>query len=237
MAKICYMTGEPVLYIDCVECENRAKCRKEKEMKVMVSVPRTCSDKNEVLSELDLFLEKNKVKEIVAESEMKDSFLEDYAVKKNIVFNTFLIENKNDDFFSYFTRIKKMIEYSDVVFIFDGGTSYTSDILKEAKRQHKHGKIIRIKPIVTMSELSDAFVYAAIMLYPGEELIKIYKWLLVYLNKRNFFVPPILDMNITDQMFAAAESIRLEPKSFQTSFIKDLNVSRIFYPQKQKEPL
>lgn len=146
MAKICYMTGEPVLYIDCIECENRAKCRRVKELKIMVSVPRICSDKNEILSELDLFFEKNKVKEIVAESEMKDSFLENYAVKKNIVFNGFSVENKNDDFFSYFTRIKKMIQYSDVVFIFDGGTSYTGDILKEAKRQHKQGKIIRIKP-------------------------------------------------------------------------------------------
>ena len=226
MAKICYMTGEPVLYIDCIECENRAKCRRVKELKIMVSVPRICSDKNEILSELDLFFEKNKVKEIVAESEMKDSFLENYAVK-----------NKNDDFFSYFTRIKKMIQYSDVVFIFDGGTSYTGDILKEAKRQHKQGKIIRIKPIITIPELSDAFVYAATMLYPREELIKIYKWLLLYLNKRNFFVPPILDMNITDQMFEAAESIRLESKSLQTAFAKDLNVSRIFHPQKQKEPL
>lgn len=75
------------------------------------------------------------------------------------------------------------------------------------------------------------------MLYPREELIKIYKWLLLYLNKRNFFVPPILDMNITDQMFEAAESIRLESKSLQTAFAKDLNVSRIFHPQKQKEPL
>ena len=80
-----------------------------------------------------------------------------------------------------------MIQYSDVVFIFDGGTSYTGDILKEAKRQHKQGKIIRIKPIITIPELSDAFVYAATMLYPREELIKIYKWLLLYLNKRNFF--------------------------------------------------
>ena len=226
MAKICYMTGEPVLYIDCIECENRAKCRRVKELKIMVSVPRICSDKNEILSELDLFFEKNKVKEIVAESEMKDSFLENYAVKKNIVFNGFSVENKNDDFFSYFTRIKKMIQYSDVVFT-----------LKEAKRQHKQGKIIRIKPIITIPELSDAFVYAATMLYPREELIKIYKWLLLYLNKRNFFVPPILDMNITDQMFEAAESIRLESKSLQTAFAKDLNVSRIFHPQKQKEPL
>ena len=82
MAKICYMTGEPVLYIDCIECENKAKCRRVKELKIMVSVPRICSDKNEILSELDLFFEKNKVKEIVAESEMKDSFLENYAVKK-----------------------------------------------------------------------------------------------------------------------------------------------------------
>lgn len=237
MAKICYMTGEPVLYIDCIECENKAKCRRVKELKIMVSVPRICSDKNEILSELDLFFEKNKVKEIVAESEMKDSFLENYAVKKNIVFNGFSVENKNDDFFSYFTRIKKMIQYSDVVFIFDGGTSYTGYILKEAKRQHKQGKIIRIKPIITIPELSDAFVYAATMLYPREELIKIYKWLLLYLNKRNFFVPPILDMNITDQMFEAAESIRLESKSLQTAFAKDLNVSRIFHPQKQKEPL
>ena len=64
------MTGEPVLYIDCIECENRAKCRRVKELKIMVSVPRICSDKNEILSELDLFFEKNKVKEIVAESEM-----------------------------------------------------------------------------------------------------------------------------------------------------------------------
>lgn len=62
MAKICYMTGEPVLYIDCIECENRAKCRRVKELKIMVSVPRICSDKNEILSELDLFFEKNKVK-------------------------------------------------------------------------------------------------------------------------------------------------------------------------------
>lgn len=30
---------------------------------------------------------------------MKDSFLENYAVKKNIVFNGFSVENKNDDFF------------------------------------------------------------------------------------------------------------------------------------------
>lgn len=44
-------------------------------------------------------------------------------------------------------------------------------------------------------------------------------------------------MNITDQMFEAAESIRLESKSLQTAFAKDLNVSRIFHPQKQKEPL
>ena len=211
MAKICYMTGEPVLYIDCIECENRAKCRRVKELKIMVSVPRICSDKNEILSELDLFFEKNKVKEIVAESEMKDSFLENYAVKKNIVFNGFSVENKNDDFFSYFTRIKKMIQYSDVVFIFDGGTSYTGDILKEAKRQHKQGKIIRIKRLRQLC--------------------------MKKVNQRNFFVPPILDMNITDQMFEAAESIRLESKSLQTAFAKDLNVSRIFHPQKQKEPL
>lgn len=237
MARICYMTGEPVLYIDCIECEDRAKCRKQKELKIMVSVPRICSDKNKVLSELDLFLEKNIVKEIVAESEMKGSFLDEYAAKKNIIFNGFPIENKNDDFFSYFSRIKRMIEYSDIVLIFDSGTLDTADIRKEAKRQHKQEKTVKIKPMITMPELSDAFVYASIILYPGEELIKIYKWLLIYLKKRSFFVPPILDMDITDQMFEAAESIRSEPKAFQTAFAKELNVSRIFYPQKQKDPL
>ena len=51
-----------------------------------------------------------------------------------------------------------MIQYSDVVFVFDGGTSYTGDILKEAKLQHKQGKIIRIKPIITIPELSDVVV-------------------------------------------------------------------------------
>ena len=25
MAKICYLTGEPVLYIDCLECEKKEK--------------------------------------------------------------------------------------------------------------------------------------------------------------------------------------------------------------------
>jgi hypothetical protein len=28
MAKICPLTGEPVLYLTCNECEDKAKCRK-----------------------------------------------------------------------------------------------------------------------------------------------------------------------------------------------------------------
>ena len=33
MAKICYLTGEPVLYIDCLECEKKEYCRKKKKKK------------------------------------------------------------------------------------------------------------------------------------------------------------------------------------------------------------
>ena len=34
MAKICYLTGEPVLYIDCLECEKKEYCRKKKKKKL-----------------------------------------------------------------------------------------------------------------------------------------------------------------------------------------------------------
>lgn len=34
MAKICYLTGEPVLYIDCLECEKKRILPKEKKEKI-----------------------------------------------------------------------------------------------------------------------------------------------------------------------------------------------------------
>lgn len=31
MAKICPQTGEPVLYLDCLECDDKEKCKKMEE--------------------------------------------------------------------------------------------------------------------------------------------------------------------------------------------------------------
>ena len=75
MAKICYLTGEPVLYIDCLECEKKEYCRKKKKKKLMVVIPDGYSRQDVIYSELDSFLKRIPVDEILSREEDKERIL------------------------------------------------------------------------------------------------------------------------------------------------------------------
>lgn len=235
MAKICYLTGEPVLYIDCLECEKKEYCRKKKKKKLMVVIPDGYSRQDVIYSELDSFFKRIPVDEILSREEDKERILGEYADKNELKIRSFPLVA--DEKSPYFSRMKHMIASADILLIFHGGTPDTTEIIKEANRQHKRGKVIKLEPIITIPELSDAFFYAALVFFPDKDLMTIYRHLLLYLKKKGFFVTPVFDTDITDQMFKSVEYAREEPKFLQKILIEQLNISRIFRTKELKKDL
>jgi len=215
MAKICYLTGEPVLYIDCLECEKKEYCRKKKKKKLMVVIPDGYSRQDVIYSELDSFLKRIPVDEILSREEDKERILGEYADKNELKIRSFPLVA--DEKSPYFSRMKHMIA--------------------SANRQHKRGKVIKLEPIITIPELSDAFFYAALVFFPDKDLMTIYRHLLLYLKKKGYFVTPVFDTDITDQMFKSVEYAREEPKFLQKILIEQLNISRIFQTKELKKDL
>lgn len=192
-------------------------------------------EKEDIFSELDSFLTKYPAMEILLESIAgKENIIKEYTKIHEIPVREFTADWKIDRYQAKIELYKRMLAKGDMLLLFSTGTRPDRDLIQEAKRQHYHGKVVRVRYALSLSDFTDAFVYACLVYYPDKELLPIYTSLLSYVYEQGFYLAfAYKDTKINDLIFRAVSNLRNEAKEIQTLYLKEAKVPKVFATKKQ----
>ena len=154
MSKICPLTDEPVLYADCLECEDRGKCSETKAEKptfaLLVVGSRSITDEEFVEKKIDKMIsqirDRYNILIVSGGAGGVDSIAEKYARKNGMEMRVMPVDWKRYGRSAGYIRNREMHEYISgferrgVIAVWDGisrGTAMNFTLAKEFKNEIK----------------------------------------------------------------------------------------------------
>ncbi len=114
-----------------------------REIRLIISGPKKCKDKEKVFSNIDQFKGKYGINEIIADDEGSiNIFAEEYAMQHQIPFRRFTIDRNKNRKNARAIRNREMIEYGNILLMFDQKSEETKNMICTARKYHLKGLVI-----------------------------------------------------------------------------------------------